>query len=81
MTNKRPSVGEEDLSGTQAPGATQVATAPQSHRTLAEGPCRNAGRRDHAAAAALSPQAPVGATEVATNHGRLFCNQSMRQLM
>lgn len=73
MTNKRPSVGEEDLSGTQAPGATQVATAPQSHRTLAEGPCRSAGRRDRTpAATALSPQAPVGATEVATNHSRRF---------
>lgn len=27
-------------------GATQAATAPQSHRTLAEGPCRSAGRPD-----------------------------------
>jgi hypothetical protein len=38
MTNKHRSVGEDDLGSTQAPGATQAATAPQSRRVLAEGP-------------------------------------------
>ena len=62
-------------------GATQVATMPQSQRTPAEDPCRSAGRRDLTTPLRHSPQAPVGATEVATNHDRRFRNRPMRQRM